>query len=135
MTKEEWDKVQVCLTRLNSIVVLNVDGYKVTLMLERASVMKNHIVVYIDDKIKGNWLVEDCEERNRFFCKRTKNVYTISKLTQGKRVSKKKMMFLKERVNDPKNKIETYYPWWTNSNSLKKHLIKNNTNIELIECS
>lgn len=32
------------------------------------SQFQNAIAVYINGSFKGKWLVEDCEERRRFFC-------------------------------------------------------------------
>ncbi len=134
MTKEDWDKVQENLNYLYSTVILAIDGYNVTLQLEPVSAMKNHIAIYIDNKVKGEWLTEECEERRRFMCKHTKNLFTKSKLINGKKVSKREMKHIEEMLKDPKNKYDVYLPWWTNFNSLKKHLIKNNENIEIVEC-
>ena len=47
MTKEEWKQAEEALTHFFHPVELKVDGYDITLILERVGVYQNKIMVYI----------------------------------------------------------------------------------------
>lgn len=66
MTKEEWKQAEDALTHFFHPVELKVDGYDITLILERVGVYQNKIMVYIGGEFRGQWMAEDCEERRRF---------------------------------------------------------------------
>lgn len=134
MTKDEWKEVERALELTFNSVKLNVDGYNITLILERETAFKNRISVYIDGTFKMKWLFEDCEQRKRFTNKRTKSLVRKSTLNNGKKVSKRQEKLNEEFLKSESNKYHYYLPYWYNFNSLKKHLIANNENIELIEC-
>lgn len=134
MTKGEWKEVERALELTFNSVKLNVDGYNITLILERETAFKNRISVYIDGTFKMKWLFEDCEQRKRFTNKRTKSLVRKSTLNNGKKVSKRQEKLNEEFLKSESNKYHYYLPYWYNFNSLKKHLIANNENIELIEC-
>lgn len=63
MTKEEWKQAEEALTHFFHPVELKVDGYDITLILERVSVYQNKIMVYIGGEFRGQWMAEDCEVR------------------------------------------------------------------------
>ncbi|WP_284641206.1 hypothetical protein [Paenibacillus silviterrae] len=128
MTSDTWKEVEKKLLSLYNQVKLLCDGYELTIMLERSGQFKNHISIYINEQIKGAWMIEDCEERRRFFCERQKSFYTKKQKESVGRVSKK---LAKELGFD--KKYSYYTPYWNSFRSLKSHLIKNNQNIELIE--
>ena len=66
MTKEEWKQAEEALTHFFRPVELKVDGYDITLILERVGVYQNKIMVYIGGEFRGQWMAEDCDERRRF---------------------------------------------------------------------
>jgi len=103
------------------------DGYEVTLLLGPISQFKNAILVYIGGKIRGKWLSEDCEERRRFFQSVTKSILSPKKKAALKKLPKKTRLQLEE-----KTKYTYFLPYWTSFKALKSHLIKHNSNIELI---
>lgn len=130
MTKEEWSKVEKALQSLYTQVVLNIDGYKINLHLERMNTFKNVITVYVNGEFKGKWLLEECEERRRFFRKREKSLISAKDRKALNKLPKKER---KEFEEDYGGKYSWYEPWWTSFSSLKRHLIKENESIELVE--
>lgn len=127
MTKEEWKVAEDQLNRPMQSVHLLCDGYKLTLRLERYK-MKLIIAFYVNGEIKGAWLNDDCEERRRFCRPVKKSCWTAKHLALMKKASKRQ---LKRLGVDPNEHFIIHYPWWTSFKTLKSHLIKNNTSIEL----
>lgn len=113
-----------------SPVELRCDGYEVALVLTRISQFKNVIKVYVNGVIKGEWLINDCEERRRFFRPVKRSVFTQKQKAAMKKVSKR----LRQKVGlpDPDASFTHYAPYWTSFRALKRHLIKHNSDIELI---
>lgn len=130
MTKQDWKEVEESLKSFYSIARLRCDGYEVAFVLKRISQMKNGICVYVNSVLEGKWLLEDCEERRRFLCPMKKSVYSRKQKEGLKKFSKR----LRTRLDlpDPDKKYTYYLPYWTSFKSLKSHLIKNNSNIELV---
>ena len=125
MTKDEWAKVETATKSFFSMAKLKIDDYDIALRLQRVSTYKNVIMVYVNDVFKGEWLANDCEERRRFMCKKERNLATKSKI---KHLPKKEQKILIDKY-----KYCVYSPYWTSFSSLKKHLIKENQSIELVE--
>lgn len=123
MTKSEWERMHKALTSLMNAVKLKVDGYEVSFALVRVGTYKNAIVVYVNDVFKGKWLCEDCEERRRFIQKREKSLYKQSEVKKLPKKMQKEML---------SRKYEYYQTHWTSFGALKKHLLENNEEIELI---
>lgn len=129
MTSEEWKKVEERLKSLHDIVKLKCDEYEVSLALGRVSQFKNEILVYIGGVFKGAWLSIECEERRRFLREVSKSTYSRKQKEHFKKLSKK----TQKEIGIDINRTYSYYmPTWTSFNALKRHLIKNNANIELI---
>ena len=124
MTKEEWDKVESSMQSPWGRASLLCDGFKVTL---ETGLYKRKLssMVYVNGVFKGAWMLEDCEERRRFF-RPIKKLVWRKKITKG--FSKKT---LKSLNIDPAETRIGFSPEWTSFRSLKSHLIKNNTSIEL----
>ena len=68
MTKEQWETAEQNLQSSYRIVKLQADGYTLSLQTQRYK-MQLCIAVYVDGKIQGKWLTEDCEIRRKFFQK------------------------------------------------------------------
>lgn len=123
MTAEEWKKAE---ERLNAfqMVDLLIDGYTVTLMLCRDN-MKLYITVYVNGKVKGEWLTKDCEERRRFMCKSKKCLLKPS--------DRKKLKLTKTEYEELREKytIYNYTPYFSSFRTLKSQFVKNNQNIQL----
>ena len=127
MTKEEWKRIENKLKSFYDFVKLKCDNYEITLVLQRISQYQNAIAVYVDGKIKSEWLKE-CEISERFYMKRSKALYT-----RKEKMTKKEIALLKKVGIDYDKKFYYYQPYWKSFNSLRSHLIKNNSNIVLIE--
>jgi len=127
MTKSEWDRVQEALESFWKVVRLNIDGYQVSLSLVRVGTYKNAIAIYINGVFKSEWLINECEERKRFLSGKERSLFTAR--TAGyKKLPKKEQKEFEQRYN----KKYTYYEsHWSSFGALKRHLIKNNTSIEL----
>lgn len=128
MTKEEWKKVEEDLKSPFRTVRLNCDGYKLSLALVRISTYQMGICPYIDGKIKGEWLLKDCEERRRFFDRGERSILTAKGKKEYAKLSKKRQKELHEKYF-----YDVYKPYWTSFRRLKKHLMENNESIELIK--
>lgn len=127
MTKEEWEKAEEALTRFYSTVELNIDGYKVELVLRKISTYKNAIMFYINGVFKGEWFLNDCEERRRFFRKQERTLLNAKGKAAFKKLSKKRQQEWKEQYT-----YYTYDCFWSSFGSLKRHLEKENKSIELV---
>lgn len=131
VTAQEWKEIDEKLKSIFNIVELMCDGYKLSVRLERCGQFKNAIAVYINGQIKGEWYKE-CEESRRFFKKVSKSLYPQKQKDKWKKMSKKAKVQLEIDID---KKYFYYTPLWTSFNSLKRHLIKENKEIELINIS
>ncbi|MCY7558237.1 MULTISPECIES: hypothetical protein [Paenibacillus] len=127
ITPQDWKDIEKKLHDFYDRVELICDGYYVSLVLRRYGQFRNVIAVYVNGVIEGKWWIEDCEERRRFFCPRTKDMMTKKDKADLKKISKK---MLKEM--EAKSKYTHYEPYWSSFRLLKSHLIKNNKVIEMV---
>lgn len=125
MTDEEWENIHKKLCTGFGIAELFIDGYNITLITQPEGDLKYIIGVYINGKMRSDWVNNDCEERRRFFCQRKKLLVSNQKLAYLK-ISEKKRKEIRER-----NTYYYYEPYWRSFNSMKRHFKKNNTDIRL----
>lgn len=130
ITKEEWKQVEDALKIIGDYAKLQIDGYEIFLNLLRVTTYKNSIFVYINDELKGEWIINECEERRRFFRERTASCLNTEQKAALKKKSKK---FQREFYENHNTKYAYHEPYWNSFPALKKHLMKNNERIELIE--
>lgn len=128
MTNEQWEAVEQKLQSLYGITVkLQADGYVLSLQIQRHK-MKLYIVVYVDGKIKGEWLMKDCEIRRKFFQKSKHSLLSRKEQEKLKRERKAvRELVLAQSV------YYSYSPYWSSFRSLKRHLCQNCTDIALYE--
>lgn len=131
MTTEEWKEVDQKLKSFYSTVKLKCDEYEISLRLEMLDQMKNGIMVYVGGVVKGGYILEDCEERRRFYRPITKSAMSQKQKKNLQKLPKKTQKMLIKELNLDRTFVH-YSLYWTSFNSLKRHLIKNNTNIELV---
>lgn len=67
MTDEQWKQVESRLSRPFGSVKMQIDGYKITVVVEPLKGMKLVLMVYVDGYFRGKWLTEDCDIRRRFY--------------------------------------------------------------------
>lgn len=130
MTKQDWAYVEERLKKQFAIVVLDCDGYRLSLTLKQISDMGLAIFTYINGEFKGRWMLEDCEECRRFLYPRVR--YVMSAKDRKSWVKDLGKRWLKAHNIDVDKTYTAYLPWWKSFRSLKAHLIKNNTSIELV---
>ncbi|WP_018752653.1 hypothetical protein [Paenibacillus sanguinis] len=130
ITKEDWSAIEQQLQSLYSIATLYCDGYKIELVLARVDQFKNRINLFVNGKVEGKWFLEDCEERRRFFCQRSKTLLTAKERAAYKKIYRRKKDF--ERFVESR-KYFYHEPQWKSFRSLKSHLIKHNKVIEVVE--
>ena len=127
MTDQEWDGVEKDLQSLFNTVKLRIDGYTVHLRLQMISTFENAIMVYVNDRFEGKWLIEDCEERRRFYPASDLFVYNRKQRAAFKEIRNKRFLTI-----DINRKIKSYSMTWKNFKKMKAHLVRNNKSIELI---
>jgi len=130
MTDEEWKEVEQAVEPPYGRAELIADGYKISIVCMKQKSLKYHLVVYVNGYIKGEWLLNDCEERRRFMRK-----YKRCYLTENQKKSKQ----FRELPEDLKQKavelntITQYYFDFPSFKSLKSQLIRNNKSIEMAD--
>lgn len=132
MTKEDWAQVELQLSHPWGRVELLIDGYQVALVVGREKALKFTIAVYINGIMKGEWVKGGCEEAKRFLRPMVKRYYSPAKqaeITKGlpKTFAKK---FIKEHGLD--KTFVLYDLSWPSFGPMKRHLLANNTSIELV---
>lgn len=134
LTKEQWENMECVLGGQFGCVRLSIDGYEVS--LSREVIKKNTlgIVVYVGGIARGAWFSVDddgspkYEEARRFWRKSGTALYTAKKKAELiKAFGKKKAT----ETFELDKKIYVCTPHWASFSSLKRHLIKNNHNIEI----
>ena len=127
MTAEEWKICEKHLSGYYGIVHLKVDEYNLTLSVVPIKNLRQEIMIYINGEFKTEWIINDCEIRRRFCNKHKKCFYSQAEMKKIKRMRKE----LREKALE--NAYYYWYePYWQSFRSLKSHLIKNNTSIELV---
>ncbi len=125
LTPEQWKTVEGLATSQFSMAKLIIDGFEIVLHLEPESKYKSVIAIYVNGKIEAKKFLEDCEERRRFYRPVVRNL-----LPEKPPKCWKKKEWEAERK---KHEYTSYFPWWTNFAALRRHLIKNNMDIEIMD--
>lgn len=132
MTDEQWKKVENEIKGLYFSIKLKVDGYDICLQPVRKSDLKYCIAVYVNGSIKGEWVMNDCEIRTKFYNCRTKCLFNkkgVDEILKGLRKKERERV---EKECKEKYTYKYYDPYFYSFKTLKTHFIKNNTSIELI---
>lgn len=119
MTKEEWKQAEEKLNSAFSRVDLLVDGYAVTIRKEPCDKMRLGLTVYVDGTIKGEWVVQDCEIRRKFYYCSERSLLTA-----------KERKAVREAVL-ARASYQVFSPVFYSFRTLKSHFLKQNTSIEL----
>lgn len=128
MTDEQWKEVEKKLVPPFGRVELEIDGYKVTITAQLVEKMKVGFAVYVNGFIRGEWSINDCEIRRRFYYESKRSLLTKSERAKVKKMRKS----VREEVLQ-RTKYSIYLPYWGSFSRLKSHLIKNNKSIELVK--
>ena len=130
MTNEQWQQAEKALGNIYGYVKLKIDGYDITINLERWGKYSLAMVVYVNGFIKFEHLDKDCEERRRFYSRKEKSLLNQKQKMALKKESKR---FQKKFTEEHKLTYEYYEPVWKCFRTMKNHFIKNNQSIEVIE--
>ena len=128
MTDKEWEKVADKLDDVFGRVRLKADGYELTLCVVRTEKMSLEIAVYVNGRINFGDYINDTEIRRRFGNAHIGSALTAKQKKAVKGVSKS----VRKKLEDAA-RYTWYEPYWQSFRSLKRHLIKNNASIELME--
>ena len=112
----------------NGRVEFKIDGYDITIMCVVEKPLHYCLAVYVDGKIKGEWISQDCEIRRKFYQKHTKSLLDSK---QKKRLKREKKDFREKILKE--YSYDWYEPYWKSVRSMKLHFIKNNKIIELVK--
>lgn len=132
ITKEQWEEVENELSRPWGTVEMLIDGFKVSLRVERVKSLKYTIMTYVNGQFCGKWMNDDSDEGKRFFYPKstfaydTKHREELIKLYGGKRCPKAKI----EEFN---KKFIIKMPNWGNVKTMRRHFEKNNQSLELVK--
>lgn len=130
MTKEEWAKVETTLSSIYGRVDLLIDGYNVSVVCIPYKSLRQVLMIYINGEFKTKWCLEDCEERRRFCFRSKKCLLNSKEMAKLKREKKSVREAVKKQMT-----TYIYYPHWHSFRTLKSHLLKNNSSIELVKCN
>lgn len=129
MTEAQWKRLGEALRFSHSSATLEVDGFNLNLQVDHVGPLKLAIVFYVNGRMRGEWILNDCEERRRFFRPVEIRLFSFTKKAKLiKSLGKKRAyeMFDLDRAR-------TYFiSTWLSFVPLKRHLIKNNASIRLI---
>lgn len=126
MTAEEWKMVEEKMDSVFANVKLKIDGYEVELCTTRSKKRKPEISVYVNGNIKTSDIINDTEIRRRFYNRHVTNLLKA----KDKKMLKGIPRVIREVIEDNAS-YDWYEPYWQSFRSLKRHLIKNNSSIEL----
>jgi hypothetical protein len=126
LTREQWDEISRKLQSFWTPVRLLIDGYEITLQLERISVFENAILVWINGQWKGEWVLNDCEERRRFFKPTKRRNAFLARLQKS--LGKRRAAQICKGMSPY---FTGYSQCWKSFPALKRHLIANNESIDL----
>ena len=120
MNKPDWDSVEKSLRHEFGSCKLKVDGIALTLS---CVVLNRRLVIawFIDGQFLGKWLNGDCIEGQKFARPSIKKLFSEKERKEFKRLGIKGM----------DKEITCYYWSWLSFQSLKRHLLKTCTDIEI----
>jgi hypothetical protein len=100
-------------------VKLDCDGYRLTLCRARKSEMTDCNMFNVNGAIRNSWMLEDCEERRRFF--RPRKAFIWSRKARDTFMKMRKGT-LNSMGIDAEARVTYYEPYWPGFQSLKAHL-------------
>ncbi|MDT0496499.1 hypothetical protein RM530_03850 [Algiphilus sp. W345] len=132
MTPADWTQFEAQLAHAYGSARLRVDGYDLSLQVQRIKGLRYEITVYVNGWMKGEWLTQDCEERRRFLRPVTTYLHTPKERARMKQTKAQERLVRSIGI-DPDKKGTYYVPWWTSAKALRRHLIAHNESIEWIK--
>lgn len=112
-------------------VALICDDYNVLLRTVHIKPRRGAIIAYINGKHLGKWLIEDCEERRRFFRETSRYLHS----TQTRRLMRKALggaQCSKENLARINERFVSYSGFWFSAPALLRHILRHNRSVELV---
>lgn len=136
MEQADWDELKAMMAQPWGCMKLKCDGFEIDLVQMTESAKKTwYTHIYVDGVIKGEWCCghvsnkpgPEAEEVRRFMRKKSTPLHNKLDIAYYKKVHGKRHADKMAEV-----KFITYDPYWKSFNSLKKHLLANNTSVTRI---
>lgn len=133
MEQTDWDDLKAQMASPYGSMKLKCDQFEVNLVQETDSKSRRWLTaVYVDGYFKGEWTSAvdgeaKHEEARRFLRKVSLAVYTKKEIEGWRKIVGKR-----EADKMAARRIIYFVPSWSSFNSLKKHLLSNNTSIQRI---
>ncbi len=127
MTEKQWNAAEGRLGIPCAMITLKVDGYRIDIQTQLDK-MKLVLAVYVNGEIRLDWGSTDCEIRRKFYFGEKRTLLSRKQREDLKKEKKAIQKAVKEKME-----YKVYTPYWNSFRSLKRHLIKNCTSIELWE--
>ena len=127
LTKEQWKTFRDTLSWAHGVVHLEVDGYHLRLVVAPYKPLSYVILPYVNGELHPEWIVDECEERRRFFRPYERYLHPEKHRLEllkiwGRLITKEKRAEINRKI--------TGYDWcWRSPASLQRHLIANNQSI------
>lgn len=128
MDKDQWKIAEERATSQYGYCKFLVDAYKVSLQLAKVSPYKNMLAVYVNGKIRGEWLEKKTEECTRFYYHTTKSM--LRSHCKGK---KRKELLKVLGMTEEELQLDFYSPFYPSFALFKRQLIARNKDIQLLE--
>jgi len=130
LTKSEWEIVETALMGIYGSCELTIDGYNIRIEKRMSSATKLVYAIFVNDFIKGEWMSQKTPECLKFFCPKSMSVYGKKHIE----LCRKSRLFKKEDiVKMEQSKIIYYTPYYASFATLKRILLANNTDFELVK--
>lgn len=128
MTNKEWAATEKALQGLFGGVDFEIDGYTVQVRRERISESKLALCVYINGTISGKALMEESDERIRFWQRCTRSLLSQKQKKDMAKWSKKRQAEFREKFS---TEYVYYQPYFNSFKTMKATFIKNNSDIKI----
>ncbi len=129
LRKQEIEQITSELAHPWGCVRLDCDGYAVSIVVVRTGALKYGLTVYINGWQKGEFVINDCEERRRFL--RPSEQYLYSSVKRQKLI-KDCGKRLAQKIGVDK-RFTLYSHNWLSVNTMLRHFMANNTKVDLVE--
>jgi len=129
LSTDDWKRIEEKLSSAYGLVNLLIDGFTVTLQVQKTKPRRYEIVVFVNGWFRAEWLLKDCDQRRRFYDRKTKYVFS-KKIREAERKFNKRYPNI--GTSNPDLTYEYWVPWWASFSRMKAHFLKNNQSIEWV---
>lgn len=130
LTPEQWKRVGDALRFAHASAEMECDGFKLGLQVQHVDALKLGISVFVNGWCRGQWILNDCEERRRFLQPTVSRLYShAQKARIVERIGKKRAADWYPNLDKT---YTSYSTTWTAFSRLKRHLLKHNASIRLV---